>query len=102
MKKITLYIGLNDKDSKIQEINTVDAYKIVTNVFTEATGGATIYEGRGVYTHNNGEIVQETTLICIVYDADISTVKRAADFLKVALNQESIAIETAEINSEFY
>ena len=29
LTKYNLYIGLNDKDSKQQEISTLDAYKIV-------------------------------------------------------------------------
>ena len=29
IKKHILYIGLNDKDTKQQEITTVDAYKII-------------------------------------------------------------------------
>ena len=31
MKKITLYIGLNDKDSKVQQISTIEAERIVCN-----------------------------------------------------------------------
>ena len=27
MKKVTFYIGLNDKDSHVQEIETIAAYK---------------------------------------------------------------------------
>ena len=32
MKKHTFYIGLNDKDTKMQVINTLDAYRITTNI----------------------------------------------------------------------
>lgn len=37
MKKFTLFVGLNDKDSKIQEISTIDAYKKMMNYFNGAT-----------------------------------------------------------------
>lgn len=47
--KYTLYIGLNDKDSKVQEINTIDAYKIVGRL----VGDCTIKEARGLYLHDN-------------------------------------------------
>lgn len=32
MRKLTLMIGLNDKDTKQQEITTLDAYKVVGNI----------------------------------------------------------------------
>lgn len=33
MKKFTLYLGLNDKETKCQKIATVEAYKIVKKPF---------------------------------------------------------------------
>ena len=47
MTKTTLYIGLNDKDTKTQVIDTISAYKIVTNIITEYTAGGTIYAADG-------------------------------------------------------
>lgn len=102
MKKFIMCIGLLDKDSKVQEINTLDAFKVASNVFAKTTGGATITEGRGVYTHNDGTVIIEPTLVCTVYGSDIKDIKAAADALKVALNQESVAIEETESNSMFY
>lgn len=32
LTKFNLYIGLNDKDSKVQEISTLDAYKIIGTI----------------------------------------------------------------------
>lgn len=102
MKKFVMCIGLLDKDTKVQEINTLDAFKVASNIFAQATGGATITEGRGVYTHQDGTIIIETTLVCTIYGAEMGEVKRAADALKIALNQESVAIEEMESNSIFY
>ena len=102
MKKFIMCVGLLDKDSKVQEINTLDAFKVASNVFAKTTGGATITEGRGVYTHNDGTVIIEPTLVCTVYGGDIKEIKAAADALKVALNQESVAIEETESNSIFY
>lgn len=102
MKKITMTVGLFDKETKKQEINTVDAYKILENVFTVYTGGATIFEGRGIYTHDNGAVVVEPSMICYVYTDSVANVKAAADVIKAVLNQESVAIEVTEVNTEFY
>ena len=83
MTKHTIYIGLNDKQTKHQEITTLTAYKIAANIFTKTTGGATISEAVGIYTHDSGEIVTENTLRCEVYGAEAETIKRAAEALKV-------------------
>lgn len=57
MTKTTMCIGLFDKVTKVQEINTIDAFKVAANIFAETTGGATITEGTGVYTHDDGTII---------------------------------------------
>jgi hypothetical protein len=45
MNNYRIYIGLNDKNTKKQEINTLDAFKITTNLLIEYFGGGTINEG---------------------------------------------------------
>lgn len=37
MQKITLFLGLNDKDTKRQELTTIDAFKIVNNIIKDCT-----------------------------------------------------------------
>ena len=101
MKKATIFVGLNDKDTKRQEIGLIDAYKVVSNIFVETTGGATISEARGIYTHDSGEIVVETSLRCEVYGAENDQIIKAVQYIKAALNQESVAVEFAEVNSCF-
>lgn len=96
MNNYRIYIGLNDKNTKKQEINTLDAFKITTNLLIEYFGGWTINEGNWVYTHDNWEIVIEKTLIC-----SLSTNENIDKFIKDCkkiFNQESIMIE--KINSE--
>ena len=44
MDKFTLYLGLNDKDTKTQLVSTLEAYKVVTNVLKTYTDGATVFE----------------------------------------------------------
>ena len=101
MKKFTLYIGLYDKESKRQEITTLDAYKITANIFKSTTGGATITEAVGVYTHDNGDIVIEPSLRCEIFGATIEQIYAAAEQIKTALNQEKIALEETEVNRKF-
>ena len=101
MKKITLYIGLNDKDSKVQEIGTLDAYKVVNNTLGVAS---TITEGRGIYTHEDGTVVSEVSLVVELLDFDNTLTKEwlkdKVNALKATLNQESIAVQEQRVKSE--
>jgi hypothetical protein len=96
MKKYTLFLGLNDKITKKQEINTLAAYKVLYNYFK----GATITEATGFYKHNDGTVIIEKSLKIELLDfennLDLDQIIRD---LKVMFNQETIAVETNNINS---
>jgi hypothetical protein len=98
--KHTLFIGLNDKDTKQQKIAIVEAYKILYNIL-RAVGyeGATISEATGFYTHENGAIVVEKSLRVEVLFADDKKTDDLIQQLKVVLNQESIALQIENITS---
>jgi hypothetical protein len=100
MKKYTLYLGLNDKDSKIQKIDTIEAYKIVSNILIKYTEGATIYSAQGIYKHENGEFVIEQTLRIELLFVEKNTVLELINILKHVFNQETIALQSENINSE--
>lgn len=51
MNKITLFIGLNDKDTKVQEITTVEARAILADRIAQKIGFGTVSLASGVYTH---------------------------------------------------
>lgn len=101
MKKITLYVGLNDKDTKLQEVKTLDAYKMVSNIIGV---GCTITEGRGIYKHEDGTVVTEVSLVIELLDFDNSLdkgwVKSKVEQIKTILNQESVAVQEQEVVSE--
>lgn len=88
--KFNLYIGLNDKDSKVQEISTIDAYKII----------GTITEGKGLYTHQDGTQVLETSLIVQIIDfSGTLDIVPVINSIKAALNQESVAVIREQVDS---
>lgn len=99
MEKITLYIGLNDKDSKTQKIDTVEAVKITTNILTMFTNGVTIYNATGIYKHDNGQIIIENTLRVELIEIDSVKLDKAITILKQCLNQESIIKQIENINT---
>lgn len=95
--KFTLYIGLNDKDSKMQEVTTTDAYKLVGAL----VGDCTIQEARGLYTHQDGTQVLETTLIVQIIDfSGALDVAPLVEAIKKALNQESVAVIREQVDSK--
>lgn len=102
MEKFTLYLGLNDKDTKTQKIGTIEAYKVVENLIAEDFGGGTIYEARGVYRHDDGQIVKENTLRIELLFTTLEAVKGLVATLKRAFNQESIAVQRENICSELF
>lgn len=101
MEKITLYVGLNDKDTKQQKIDTLEATKIVENIITTKAGGGTIYNAVGVYTHDDGTIITENTLRIELFDIAAAALDDIISTLKAVLNQESIIKQTELINSVF-
>ena len=99
MKKYTLYVGLNDKDKKVQLISTIEAYKICNNVLLQYTDGATVFEASGIYKHEDGTFTIEKTLRIELLFTDDDTVNKIVKDLKTAFNQESIAVQKQAINS---
>lgn len=94
--KYTLYIGLNDKDSKVQEISTLDAYKMIGAL----VGDCTIQEARGLYTHQDGTTVLENTLIVQIIDfSGALEIAPVVETIKTALNQESVAVIRESVDS---
>lgn len=102
MKKFTLYVGLNDKDSKLQKIDTVTAYKMVEEVITKKTDGYTISEAKGYYRHEDGTITIENTLRIEMLFVNKMLVKEFVETLKAMLNQEAIAVEETTVTSELW
>ena len=89
MNNYKIYIGLNDKDQKKQLIATENAMKIIANETISQMWFGTIYTGTGIYTHENWELVQETTII-IETSTDEEILKKFVQKIWKTLNQESI------------
>lgn len=100
MKKFTLYLGLNDKVTLSQKINTIEAYKIAMNIILKHTDGATIFEASGYYKHDNGQVTIEKTLRIELLFIDKKAVLSIIETLKTVFNQESIILQEENISSE--
>lgn len=105
MVEYRLIIGLNDKDTKTQIIDTIEAVKIVQRLTIKYFGNGNISNSFGVYTHENGEIVIENSLTVSYIDFKGSLTQKAiTDFIleiKLILNQESVLIQKIESTASF-
>lgn len=102
IRKFTLYLGLNDKDTKRQEVSTIEAYKVITNILTARFGGGTIFEAKGIYKHDDGSVVIENTLRIEILFAEEKEVKKLVGDLKEIFNQESVAVQSEEVESDLW
>lgn len=100
IEKFTIYLGLNDQTTKRQEIETVNAYKIVSNMIAASFGGGSIYSGTGIYKHDDGTIVEENNLKIELLFVDRVDVLTFCQDLKKVFNQESVALQYDRIESE--
>ena len=103
MTRYTLTIGLFDKDTKRQKISSDMALKIVSDLVVQTVGYGTIYNGNGIYTHVNGSIVIEPSIIYFIdgEEEEESKIKSLAWMIKKALNQESVMLEETTVKMEF-
>ena len=102
MKKLTISIGLLDKDSKTQLISNDEAMETVNSCFLSRLDAFTVYFAKGVYTHENGQQVQENTIrveVVAFNDNDYNNTIESIKEVKKALNQESVLLEKQTINS---
>ena len=94
-------MGLNDRDTKTQKINEIEAYKVTTNILTSLKiEGATIFSAHGFYTHQDGTLTIENTLRIELLFVDKTKVLTVIEKLKETFNQESIALQEENIVSE--
>lgn len=86
--RYTLYVGLNDKDEKIQLVPAELAEEIVM----EIVGDCSIERIRGCYSHEDGTRVFENTLKVSILFRSEAEIEQYVAAIKRRLNQESIAV----------
>ena len=102
MEKLTISIGLLDKDSKTQLISNDEAMKTVNNCFLSRLDAFTVYYAKGIYTHENGQQIQENTIrveVVTFNNNDYNNTIKSIKEVKQLLNQETILLEKQVIDS---
>lgn len=97
-----LFLGLNDKNTRVQEIATLDAYKIAMRaVIAAGYDGASITEATGFYTHADGSTVIEKSLRIDILGAREDATAALIRDLKKIFNQESVLLQRTESSVDF-
>ena len=94
MTTINLYVGLNDKDTKRQELSNLEAKAEISAIlFRYCPNGFTLQECQGMYKHDDGTVVCENTIKIILLNYFEGMEFEIIEDLKHKLNQECIAME---------
>jgi hypothetical protein len=104
MVKLTAFVGLNDKESKVQEIATEVAMTMIQGKVAESFPfGGTVSSAKGVYQHHNGDVVIEESVRIELFleDSQKDAVNGFLATIKGMLNQESILVEYSTPSVEF-
>ena len=92
--KCVIGLGLNDKNSRRQEIETGAAFGILQNMLCSRFYGATVVNASGIYTHaDDGGQVCEASYMIVLYFVNRRQVCDFAGELCRVFNQESVTIE---------
>ena len=96
-----IFIGLNDSESHKQEISDNEAMEIVKSYCYDHFEGATVSHGYGLYKHEDGTKVQESTIIVELFYISDEDVHDFVNHVKYMLNQESIAVSKIAMQVTF-
>lgn len=101
ISKFTLYVGLNDKDSRKQEITTQKAKNIISKTLADnGIEGATFLGAEGIYTYIiDNKTEKENSFKIEILFASQKQIQNAVNTIKQKLNQESIAVVKEKVAS---
>ena len=95
-----LYLSLTDSVSGLQEIGTLEAYKVVENIRKAMFDQGVMFEEIRINRSNPRQIFVEKLLRIELFNTDMSKIERLVDILKLAFNQKSIMVEEIESAQE--
>ena len=104
MVEYRLYVGLNDRETHQQIIESIEANKIINRLLVKYVGFGTVFSGYGVYTDNVKTVIENSLIVSII---DISSCVTSGSLdkliteLKLTLNQDSILRQTIQTEANF-
>lgn len=100
-KRYTISVGLNDKDEKVQKIQTEKILRLVKNCCKGYAMAFSSYLQEGGYIHDNGEYVLEKSICIVFIDPDEMLVEEVGKDLCAFLNQETVLVTVDEVESYY-
>lgn len=100
--KYTLYIGLNDKETGEQTIDTEAAIEIANLICARYASGYTQFSGRGGWTNDDGSMGHENTMVYVIYDISENNLKSLLEELLKEFNQSAILVEKESTAHIYY
>ncbi len=97
----TIYVGLNDADTKVQKFDTEKYISVLRNVCHNYNVAFSFHMINGGYFHDDGRYTEENTLVLILIDVPENTVREIAKDLCAFFHQESVMVTAAPCSVEF-
>ena len=97
MAETRLYVGLNDAETKKQLFETEQYIEQLKKICFTYHVPFSVGLEEGGYFHENGEYVEEKTLVLTLIDAEKDTIRNIAKDLRTLFHQESILITEDEV-----
>lgn len=101
MVETRLYVGLNDSQTKKQMFETEQYRDQLKELCFKYHLPFSIDTEEGGYFHEDGEYVEENTLVLTLIDAEKDTIEKIAKDLCVLFNQESVLVTEDEVKGYY-
>lgn len=92
MTETRLYVGLNDAETKKQKLETEQYLEQLKKICFTYHVPFSVGIEEGGYFHENGEYVEEKTLVLTLIDIDKDNIRKIAEELCSLFHQESVLI----------
>ena len=97
MVETRLYVGLNDAETKKQMFETEQYMEQLKKLCFTYHVPFSVGIEEGGYFHENGEYVEEKTLVLTLIDAEKDTIQNIAKDLRTLFHQESVLLTEDEV-----
>ena len=101
MKETTIFVGLNDAETREQKYNTEKYVNTLKSVCRSHHTAFTMDIVEGGYFHEDGQYIEETSLVAQLIDTDPEVVRKIAQELRSLFHQESVLVIENHISGYF-
>lgn len=97
-QQFTIYVGLNDSKTRSQKFETDKYLSILKNICRSYQAPFSFQLLNGGYFHEDGQYVEENTLMLMLIDVSEQIVAAIAEDLCVFFNQESVMVVDSPVS----